>query len=215
MLFAVFFAFWRFMQILTLIPTMGMLAYFVHAFVERNQLTPDLYLVMFIVSTIALAWAIYTLFSYHRSSANALAVAVVDLGFVGAFIAAVWYMRSVANADCTRVVIGQDSWTIAGSAGSLTVNGASVDISTDKTCAMLKACFAFGIMNCIMFFFTSVLAWWHGDRLSSRRDSGRRSSKNTYYTRETHVHRHGHRSRSRSHGGSRRSSHHSHRRAYV
>ncbi|KXJ86827.1 hypothetical protein Micbo1qcDRAFT_236604 [Microdochium bolleyi] len=207
MIFAIFFAFWRVMQILTLIPTMGMLAWFVHGYVERNALTPDIVLVMFIVSTIALAWALYTLFTYHRSSANALAVALIDLGFVGAFIAAVWYMRAMAGADCTAVR-RTDGWAfnIGWASGSV----AGVDVSIDKTCAMLKACFAFGIMNCIMFFFTSVLAWWQGDRLSSKRDS-----RKTYYTRETHVHRHGHRSRSRSHGGSRRSSHHSHRRAYV
>jgi len=213
MLFAMFFAFWRIMQIITLIPTMGMLAYFVNGFVERNELTPNLILVMFIVSTIALAWALYTLFSYHRSSANAMAVGVIDLGFVGAFIAAVWYMRSLGNADCTAINVGRDEWTVAGSVGSLTVNGFSVDINVDKQCAMLKACFAFGIMNCIMFFFTAILALMHGGRLSSS-DRNVRSRK-TYVTRETHVHRHGHRSRSRSHGGSRRSSHHSHRRAYV
>lgn len=59
---------------------MGMLAYFVNGYVQANQLTPNYILILFIVSVLALAWAIFTLFSYHRSSSNALFVAVIDLG---------------------------------------------------------------------------------------------------------------------------------------
>ncbi|ORY66995.1 uncharacterized protein BCR38DRAFT_482624 [Pseudomassariella vexata] len=202
MLFAVFFAFWRFMQILTLIPTMGMLAYFVHGYVQVNALTPNYILVLFIVSVLALAWAIFTLFSYHRSSTNALFVSVIDLGFVGAFIAAVWYLRFIAKADCTHIQRGDTYDASFGIFGSASING--LDVSTDKTCAMLKACFAFGIMNCIFFFFTAVLAWFHGDRTAT---SDRKS-----YVHETHYHRHGHRHSRSPH--SRRSSH-SHRRVYV
>lgn len=59
---------------------MGMLAYFVNGYVQANQLTPNYILILFIVSVLALAWAIFTLFSYHRSSSNALFVAIIDLG---------------------------------------------------------------------------------------------------------------------------------------
>lgn len=74
---------------------------------------------------------------------------------------------------------------------------------------MLKACFAFGIMNCIFFFFTAVLAWFHGDRVG----------RDTKYYRETHYRRssgrrHSTGSRHSRHGSRRRSSH-SHRRVYV
>lgn len=73
---------------------------------------------------------------------------------------------------------------------------------------MLKACWAFGIMNCIFFFFTSMLALFVG-RGSSR-------EKKDVYVRETHYSRHGHR---RSSGGgshrSHRSSHSGRRHAYV
>ncbi|KAH8682562.1 hypothetical protein BX600DRAFT_506144 [Xylariales sp. PMI_506] len=204
MLFAVFFAFWRFMQIITLIPTMGMLAYFVNGYVTANALTPNYILILFIVSVLGLAWAIFTLFSYHRSSSNARFVALIDLGFVGAFIAAVYYLRFIANANCTNVVAGSSVDISFGIFGSANVNG--IDINTDKTCAMLKACFAFGIMNCVFFFFTAVLAWIHGDSMVKEDRS------KTYY-RETHYRRHGHRSSRSPH--SRRSSHHSHRRVYV
>ncbi|KAI2622354.1 hypothetical protein GGR54DRAFT_638692 [Hypoxylon sp. NC1633] len=219
MLFAIFFAFWRFMQIITLqeqqltdkpatkIPTMGMLAYFVNGYVNLNQLTPNYILVLFIVSVIALAWSIYTLFSYHRSSANATFVAVFDLLFVGAFIGAVYALRFIANADCTRIQRG-DAWDLSfGPFGSASVTTWDADV--DKTCAMLKACFAFAIMNCVFFFVTSILACLHGDRAATGSDRDHRS---TSYYRETHHHRHGHRSSRSPHS---RHSSHSHRRVYV
>ncbi|KAL1873480.1 hypothetical protein Daus18300_003843 [Diaporthe australafricana] len=183
---------------------MGMLAYFVNGYVNANQLTPNYILILFIVSVLALAWAIFTLFSYHRSSSNALFVAIIDLGFVGAFIAAVYYLRFIASANCTS--ISGTSYDVSfGIFGSF--NGNGIDVDTNKTCAMLKACFAFGIMNCIFFFFTAVLAWFHGDRVG----------KDTKYYRETHYSRRGHRASSRhsSRHGSRRRSSHSHRRVYV
>jgi hypothetical protein len=198
MFFAAAFVTTRLSQILTLIPTMGMLAWFVHQYTEVNALTPTPILLLFIVSVLALAWAIFTLFSYHRSSANARFVALVDLLFVGAFIAAVYYLRGVTNTDC---VSWGRSGTWDGSAAGVTVSGPSYRLRTDRPCAMLKACFAFGIMNCIFFAWTAFVAFNHGDRISARDD--RRS----YH----HSRRHTHRSRS----GSRRSSHHSHRRVYV
>ncbi|KAI1484564.1 hypothetical protein F5X96DRAFT_663732 [Biscogniauxia mediterranea] len=200
MMFAVFFAFWRFLEIVTLIPTMGMLAYFVNGWVSLNQLTPDYVLVLFIVSVLALAWAVYTLFSYHRSSTNATFVALVDLLFVGAFVGAAYALRFIAAADCAHVSAGGYVDQQFGPFGSARVV-ASWDVTLDKTCAMLKACFAFGIMNAVFFFFTSVLACLHGDRIGSSGGT---------YVRETHYHRHGHRSSPHS----RRSSH-SHRRTYV
>lgn len=80
MLFTIGFVFWRFLEIITLIPIVGMLAYFVNGYVNDNVLTPNYILVLFIVSVLALAWAIFTLFLYHRSSANAKFVALIDLG---------------------------------------------------------------------------------------------------------------------------------------
>lgn len=242
MLFTIGFVFWRFLEILTLIPVVGMLAYFVNGYVNDNLMTPNYILVLFIVSVLALAWAIFTLFLYHRSSNNAKFVALIDLGkayfpflsfpfpspssqcarnpqadthrpppplgFVGAFIAGVYYLRFIAGANCTNIAAGSTYDVSFGIFGSFSGNG--VDINTNKTCAMLKASFAFGIMNCIFFFFTAVLAWIHGDHMSRDRRTSKR------YYRETHYSRRGHRRRRSSHGshGSRRSSH-SHRRVYV
>lgn len=198
MFFAMAFVTTRLSQIFTLIPTMGMLAWFVHQYTQINALTPTSILLLFIVSVLALAWAIFTLFSYHRSSANARFVALIDLAFVGAFIAAVYYLRGVADSDCTSWV--RDG-SHTGSIGDVTITTPGYDLRTDKPCAMLKACWAFGIMNCIFFAWTAFVAFNHGDRISAYDD------RRHYH----HSHRHSHRSRS----GSRRSSHHSHRRVYV
>ncbi|KAK0625376.1 hypothetical protein B0T17DRAFT_617474 [Bombardia bombarda] len=213
MLFGMFFVFWRFLEIITLIPTMGMLAYFVNGYTTANQLTPSYILVLFIVSVLALAWAIFTLFSYHRSKSNARFVGLIDLGFVGAFIAAVYYLRFIGNADCTHITPGSSYDVSFGIFGSASVNG--VHVSTDKTCGMLKASWAFAIMNTVFFAATAVLAVMHGDRAP---EGGTRKVVVT----ETSRHRSGsgshHHSRRRSHSGShhgsRRSSH-SHHRAYV
>jgi hypothetical protein len=174
-----------------------MLSYFVNGYNQNNLLTPTYILILFIVSVLGAAWAIFTLFSYHRSSANARFVGLVDLGFVGALIAGVYYLRFIAGANCTHITPG-DSYDVSfGIFGSAHLNGFAVNVN--KTCAMLKACFALGIMNIVFFFFTAVLAMLHGD--------------NTEKT-TRHEIRHSHRHRSGSRHGSHRSSH-SHSRVYV
>ena len=176
------------------IPTLGMLAFFVHIYASANALTPNYILVLFIVSVLGAAWAIATLFTYHRARSNALFVSFVDLCFVGAFIAGVYLLRFISHDNCSSVNSGADYYISFGALGSANVNG--ITVSVDKTCAMLKACFAFGIMNCIFFFITSLLALFVGRGTDRRKET---------YVRETHYSRHGHR-RSGSHR-SHRSSH--------
>jgi hypothetical protein len=182
-----------------------MLAYFVDGYRKENALTPDSILVLFIVSVLGAAWAVATLFTYHRSRNNASFVAFVDLLFVGAFIGGVYALRGVARWDCTNVSRGGNIVNINGSAGSLTVNG--INVNTDKHCAMLKAAWAFGIMNCIFFFITAILAVMVG------RGHGSSAGGHKTYVRETHYTRHGH--RRGSHSSHSRRSHSGHRRAYV
>jgi len=192
MLFGIFFAFWRFMEIITLIPTLGMLAFFVHIYASHNALTPNYILILFIVSVLGAVWAICTLFTYHRAKSNALFVSFIDICFVGAFIAGVYELRFISHANCTNVTSGQ-TWDI-----NFGVVGASITgfhVATDKTCAMLKASFAFGIMNCIFFFITSLLALLVGRHHKDER----------VVVKETHYSRHGHRR-----SGSHRSHHSSH-----
>ncbi|KAK4635642.1 hypothetical protein CLAFUW4_01601 [Fulvia fulva] len=176
---------WRIFQIITLIPIVGMLAWFVNGFVDNNQLTPNYILVLFIVSVLALAWAFFTTISYLRARHDAIFVALVDLGFVGALIAGVVVMRFIAGADCSdfeaRINIdgidGNSSW----------------NFHVNKVCAMLKASFALGIINILAFFVTFLLA------LLVHRHH--RDDDRVVVKREYHSSRHGHRrsgSRARS-----------------
>jgi hypothetical protein len=169
------------------IPTLGMLAFFVHIYASANALTPNYILVLFIVSVLAAAWAIATLFTYHRARSNALFVSFVDLCFVGALIAGVFELRFISHGTCTNISTGVNYAISFGALGNADVTG--ITVSVDKTCAMLKACFAFGIMNCIFFFITSLLAMCVGRGKERRKET---------VVRETHYSRHGHR-RSGSH----------------
>jgi len=189
---------WRLWQIVTLIPTMGMLSWFVHISDSANQRTPNPILILFIVSVLAVAWTIGTLFLYSRAKHSASFVAFVDLLFVGAFIGAVYELRFIAKADCS-------TWraygTYTADAGWFSLTTKKFHLDTDKPCAMLKACFAFGIMNCLFFFLTFLFAL-----LVHRHDSHERVVVKTHTTRRRSHH--SHRSRSPRH------SHHS-RRSYV
>lgn len=140
-----FFLSWRIFEIIMLIPPVGMLSWFVHKYVEANLLTPDYILVLFIVSTLALAWAFFTTILYLRARHDALFVALIDLGFIGAFIAGVYYLRGIAGANCSNF-----------SAGGLN-GGFYLSYDANKQCAMLKASFAFGIINILLFVVTFVI----------------------------------------------------------
>lgn len=74
---------------------------------------------------------------------------------MGALIAGVYELRDIAKADCTHFSNSGDFYV------TLTSNGVSgnnpFSFYVNKTCAMLKACFAFGIMNIIFFASTSFL----------------------------------------------------------
>ncbi|KAL9014719.1 MAG: hypothetical protein Q9173_000642 [Seirophora scorigena] len=168
------FSFWRFLEIITLIPTLGMLAYFVHQFESQNFLTPDSVLVLFIVSVLATAWAIATVLRRKSTRESALFVSFIDLCFIGAFIAGVYELRSIANADCTNFSV-DDRFSI-----TIDNNGVTGDspfrFNTDKNCAMLKASFAFGIMNCIFFAVTSFLLLF----MHRKRDDKEVAVKETY-----------------------------------
>jgi len=146
----------RLFEIVTLIPIIGMLAYFVHGYVDSNQLTPTYILVLFIASVLGAAWAIGTFLAYRNARHSALFVALVDLAFVGTFIAGVYLLRGISNANCTNFTSGGFYFDLGvfGYYGKSSDSSWSLD--TNKTCAMLKASFAFGIINIILFFITAV-----------------------------------------------------------
>ena len=158
MLPGLFFTSWRIAEIVTLIPTVGMLSWFVHGYTKENILTPNFILVLFIVSVLALVWAVGTLIGYASAKHSGMFVAFIDLCFVGAFIAGVYELRGIDHANCVNFQRQQSSIYLNlgpfGYAGFNTNNGLA--INANKNCAMLKACFAFGIMNIFFFLLTSV-----------------------------------------------------------
>ena len=118
---------------------------------------------LFIVSTLAVVWAIVTLLRRKSTKRSTLYVAFVDLCFIGAFIAGVYELRGIAKANCSSI---NDSGPTYLSIGTNGISGSSgVSATVKKECAMQKASFAFGIMNCIFFFMTFlVLLFMHRTR---------------------------------------------------
>lgn len=122
------------------------------------MLTPSYILVLFIVSTLAIFWAFDTLIRFSTTKRSAIFVAFVDLLFFGAFIAALYQLRFIANANCAHWN-GGSVWVSLGPFGSWgerTNNPLSLKVN--KTCSMLKASFAIGIMETIFFFWTALIA---------------------------------------------------------
>jgi hypothetical protein len=161
-------------------------------------LTPSFILVLFIVSILACAWAIVTLVRLGSTRRSALFVAFIDLCFVGAFIAAVYELRGISNADCSNFTHGS-IFVNLGPFGYYGLNsGSSWALHLNKNCAMLKASWALGIMNTILFFFTFILAIFlhrhertvvvkevrrsrHSSRRGHSRSGSRRSSSRRRY----------------------------------
>jgi len=156
------FWFWRSCEILTLIPTVGMLSWFVHGYTVSNALTPTQILVLFIVSVLALFWAAATLLAYRGMTRwNAHFCAFVDLCFVGALIAGVFYLRDIKNYSCDHFNTSVGPYGIFLWLGVFGYPGRypwANDLN--KNCAMLKASWAFGIMNIIFFFITFLALLW-------------------------------------------------------
>lgn len=147
---------WRIFEIIMLLPPVGMLAWFVNGYVTNNQLTPNFVLVLFITTVLALAWAIVTLFNYLRARHDALFVAFIDLCFVGALIAGVVVLRFIANANCGNYISEQSFFDLGTFGYPGYLQGNSWASNPNKTCSMLKASFAFGIIDIIAFFVTFV-----------------------------------------------------------
>lgn len=147
---------WRIFQIILLVPVVGMLSWFVHGYVESNQLTPNFILVLFIVSVLALAWTFATLFNYLRARHDALFVALIDLGFVGALIGGVVTLRGIADADCSSFSSGSLYFDLGPFGAYGRQNDSSWAININKNCAMLKASWAMSIILILTFFVTFV-----------------------------------------------------------
>lgn len=150
---------WRLWEMITLIPIVGMLSWFVHGYVESNQLTPTPILLLFIVSVLALAWVFFTLIGYLRARHDAFFVAAMDLAFVGALIAAVVVLRGIGKANCSNFT-SADIYLDLGVFGQYGREGSGSrwGVNLNKNCAMLKASWALAIIDILAFVVTFVSA---------------------------------------------------------
>jgi len=175
---------------------MGMLAYFVNQYNMANQLTPTYILVLFIVSVLAVAYTLFTLFRIPSVRRNGFFVAFLDLCFMGALIAGVYELRGITSANCIAVDGGFSS---SSTSNSFTISYTDPTLTANKACSMLKAAFALGIINIIIFPVTALIAV----SMNRRQDV---EVKEVYRSR-SHGSRRGH--------SRRRSSSHSRRQYYV
>ena len=136
-------------------------AWFVDGYNRQNLLTPRFILVLFIVSVLACAWAMATLLRLGSTRRSASFVSFIDLCFVGAFIAGVYELRGITKANCADFSSGSVyvDLGVFGYFARENPNGGQWAINVNKNCSMLKASFAFGIMNIIFFFWTTLLAF--------------------------------------------------------
>ncbi|KAF2437035.1 hypothetical protein EJ08DRAFT_667085 [Tothia fuscella] len=204
----ILFATWRIIEIITLIPIVGMLSWFVNGFQKNNELTPTFILVLFIVSVLAAAWAVGTLITYHRARTAGAFIAFIDLCFVGALIAGVYELRGITKANCANFSTSNNGIYLNlgpfGSVGGQLNNPLHVNVN--KSCAMLKAAFALAIMNIIFFFITFLISLWVGHHNKVEYDRPRKHRNERVYTETRH---HSSRSPRRSHTSRRSHSHHS------
>ncbi|RPA91501.1 hypothetical protein L873DRAFT_1831372 [Choiromyces venosus 120613-1] len=142
-----FFALLRILQILTLIPIWGILAYFVNKNPGIENTPLSNILCLFIVAILATAWAIATISLFYRRHLPMWA-AIIDLCFFGALIAGVVLLAPWAqDTNCVGV-----NWNWGW--------GYMMSGYWNKECSMYKAAYALGILNILMFSLTAVLAAW-------------------------------------------------------
>jgi len=139
-------------ELLLLIPIVGVLGYLVHGLTTNYFLPPSSILTLFIVSVLATTWALITLLRMSSTRRSARLVALVDLGFVGALIAGVYNLRGISHCESGSFYLSLGIFGLIGK------NEGSPYYNIQKTCAMLKAAFALGILSILAFSVTFLLA---------------------------------------------------------
>jgi len=166
----------RLLEIVTLIPIWGILAWFVNAYNIASRPVPEAVLEPFIVAILATVYCFVTLLIFRQWGFTPLWVAILDLGFFGAFIAGVVLLApSVRNTNCVDFFGSQIFVT---SSGQAVVTAPAV--AFNEQCLMLKTAWGLLIANIIMFFLTALAALhiWHYSGVvvvEERRHSRRRS----------------------------------------
>lgn len=155
MLSGIVFTLTRLLQILLLLPMVGMLGWFINPYVQSGSSEPTWLLFMFVISILAAAWCLITLFQFHASYIHSMVVLLIDVAFFACFIAGVVLMDFVKHWNCVSanvpvgVQLGDHSWS----------GGNSWSANVKKSCTMLKVTWVFGIIEILLFFLTAVFAW--------------------------------------------------------
>ena len=145
---------------------------------------------LFIVSVLAAAWALATVVRMDSTRRSALFVSFIDLCFFGALIAGVYYLRGIASANCNTVSGGFDvTGGVSSNPDSITISPVGINytpftVSANKTCNLLKASFALGIIDVVLFFQSAILAL-----LLHRHERGTVVKTSTSYRRGSHSSR--------------------------
>ncbi|KAL7272120.1 hypothetical protein RUND412_005090 [Rhizina undulata] len=140
--FRAFFAI-RILQILTLIPIWGILAYFVNVWNLAGYQPPSSVLTLFITALLATVWVGITLIHFHQRRYTPLYYCLIDIAFFGVLIAGVIVLAPLAqNTNCITAYSTAYGYAVI----------------ANKFCMMYKAAWGLGILNILLFFFSAMAA---------------------------------------------------------
>lgn len=146
MLAGIFFIIFRIWQLCFLIIPLGMLSSIVHNYVSHNFLAPAFVLVLFIVVVIASVWVFLTLILYGIARHNGYLIALIDLLIFGGLIGGVVVLGPVAGLSCSSPNLQSPIY----------LQSAYEVYQFGTFCGLLKASFAFAIIDILLFFCTIV-----------------------------------------------------------
>ena len=157
----------RVIQAVTLIPTWGILAWFVHQFILYDISPPSSILVLFIATLVGTAWALASAVAVHLRRPHHLYIIILfaDLLILVALITGVVFLFEINSQDYAPlgvefeilpfVMVTPSEW------------GGDYDVYTGyeefyswirTRLLMLRSAWALAILNCVLWFFSALLA---------------------------------------------------------
>jgi hypothetical protein len=194
MVFGILFSVARVFELLTMIPVLGIMGWYIHGFAVVNILTPDYILVLFIVSVVAVVWALLTLIAIGSTRRSGIMIGLIDIGVLGGLIAGIYILRGIGTSNCASASWGAIDIDLGpfGVWGESWGSPYAQDI--DQNCGLLKAAWALAIINCFLWPFSGLFAIlnWERDVVHHEREvvRDRRSyapSSSRGYNRRTYV----------------------------
>lgn len=157
----------RVIQVVTLIPTWGILAWFVHQFQLYDTSPPASTLVLFIAALVGTAWALASSLTAHlrRSHNLYIFISFADLLVLIALITGVVFLFRINGQDYAPLGVEFETFPFVMVTPDL--NPDVYDVYTGyaefyswirKRFLMLRSAWALAILNCILWFFSALLA---------------------------------------------------------